>query len=225
MASPQPSSLRDRLRSEVSDSILVAAERVVAASGIGGANMQALAKEAGVSVGTLYNYFGDRDGLLRALVVRHRRELSATIEAAAAATQGAGFEAQACAFVQATVELFDARRGFVRAALDSELWRALSRSPADGVHYQRVRHQLEARARQLVEVLLQERSLHGADAGRLAAYFSGAVRGLLLMRAQGENDLGATDEARRLVAWFVRGAGGAASRRRNGGTRESGATR
>ncbi|HEX9622546.1 MAG TPA: helix-turn-helix domain-containing protein, partial [Polyangiaceae bacterium] len=164
MASIPASTLRDRLRGEVSDAILAAAEHVVAQVGIGGASMQALAKEAGVSVGTLYNYFGDRDGLLRALVVRHRRELSATIEEAAASTEETDFEAQARAFVRSVMELFDARRGFVKAALDSELWRALSRSPTEGSREQRVRHQLEARARQLVEALLEGHSPNGADA-------------------------------------------------------------
>ena len=67
-------SLKQQLRLEAAEAILDAAERVVASEGIGGASMQRVAREARVSVGTLYNYFGDRDGLLRQLVLRHRRD-------------------------------------------------------------------------------------------------------------------------------------------------------
>ena len=74
--------LRRRLRLEADAAILRAAERAVGRDGVGKVSMQAIAREAGVAVGTLYNHFGDRDGLLKALVVGHRHELSQTIEAA-----------------------------------------------------------------------------------------------------------------------------------------------
>ena len=54
------SKLRDRLKETTEQSILAAAEEVFAETGLHGARMETIAQNAGVSVGTLYNYFNDR---------------------------------------------------------------------------------------------------------------------------------------------------------------------
>lgn len=59
--------LRDRLREETSNAILAAAEAVIGAAGLHAARMERIAAEAGVSVGTLYNHFEDREAILEAL--------------------------------------------------------------------------------------------------------------------------------------------------------------
>ena len=64
--------LRERLREQTEAAILDATERVLAREGLTGASMQAIAREAGVAVGTLYNRFDDCDGLLRSLVEARR---------------------------------------------------------------------------------------------------------------------------------------------------------
>lgn len=48
--------------------VLDAAGAIIAADGIGGLTMRKLADRAGVAVATLYNQFGDRDGVLVAFV-------------------------------------------------------------------------------------------------------------------------------------------------------------
>jgi AcrR family transcriptional regulator len=206
VAKGTPRSLREHLRHETSELILGAAELVIARHGIGGASMQVLAREAGVAVGTLYNYFGDRDALFRELIFRHRRQLSEAIESARFRTRKHGFESQAQAFVQAVIEVFDSRRGFVRAALDSELWRAFGGTTnADGASA-RVRHQIENRARELAKLGVGEGLLKRDAPERLVAFLSGAVRGVLLMRARADTGLSAAEEAAAVIALFVRGA-------------------
>ena len=63
--------LRDRLREQTQIAILEAAEAVLAEEGLALARIDAIATRAGVSVGTLYNHFGDRDGIIKAVLHHH----------------------------------------------------------------------------------------------------------------------------------------------------------
>jgi AcrR family transcriptional regulator len=60
------------------DAILEASARVLAAEGYASATTNRLAEAAGVSIGTLYEYFGNRDEVFDALI---RRELDALVAA------------------------------------------------------------------------------------------------------------------------------------------------
>jgi AcrR family transcriptional regulator len=60
----------------VRDHILDAAHRVITRDGLADASTRAIAEEAGVGVGTLYNYFDDRLELLAASVLRRVQILS-----------------------------------------------------------------------------------------------------------------------------------------------------
>jgi AcrR family transcriptional regulator len=63
------------------DSILEAAIQVLERSGVDGLNTNSVAERAGVSIGTLYQYFPDKDAILVAMA---RRELAGThVEAVA----------------------------------------------------------------------------------------------------------------------------------------------
>jgi AcrR family transcriptional regulator len=55
--------------------LLDAADRVFAAVGYEAATTNAIAREAGASVGSLYQFFPDKEALLRALAARYRAEL------------------------------------------------------------------------------------------------------------------------------------------------------
>ena len=48
--------------------MLVAAEDVFAEAGLAKAHVEDIARRAGVAVGTLYNYYKDRDALLAAVL-------------------------------------------------------------------------------------------------------------------------------------------------------------
>lgn len=183
--------------------ILDAAERVVGREGIAQAGIASIAREAGVAVGTLYNHFGDRERLLGALVLRHREELVAAIEGAFHQHQDASVTRQAEAFVEAVVTLFDRRRGFVRAALDSELWRvyaeALMRCERSE---QRVRHQLEEGSQRLVRLAILEGLVVPSELLRCSAQFAGALQGVLHFRAREEPCDAPSSEAKALVSLF-----------------------
>ncbi|MYM26149.1 TetR family transcriptional regulator [Duganella sp. FT135W] len=63
------------------DAILEAAARILETSGYEGYTTNAVAATAGVSIGSLYQYFPNRESLTQALVERETAELLAAIEA------------------------------------------------------------------------------------------------------------------------------------------------
>ncbi|WP_321933322.1 TetR/AcrR family transcriptional regulator [Paraburkholderia sp. J8-2] len=68
------------------DAILEAAARILESAGLAGYTTNAIAARAGVSVGSLYQYFPNRDALTAALIDRESAPLLAEVEAAAAAS-------------------------------------------------------------------------------------------------------------------------------------------
>jgi len=123
--------LKDRLRETACDAILDAVEEVAVERGIDAASIAAIAERAGVAVGTLYNYFPDRDGILVALVRKRRAEIAPEIAAAAAASDALPFEARLRSYLHGFAAAFDKRRSYVRLAmaLDQRGHRVHDREP------------------------------------------------------------------------------------------------
>lgn len=70
------------------EAIVEAAARILEGRGHDGFNTNAVAELAGVSIGTLYQYFPDRNSILGALISRETSALVADVEAAAALAAG-----------------------------------------------------------------------------------------------------------------------------------------
>ena len=68
------------------DAILEAAARILESAGLAGYTTNASAARAGVSIGSLYQYFPNRDALTAALIDRESAPLLAEVEAAGAAS-------------------------------------------------------------------------------------------------------------------------------------------
>lgn len=69
-ARPRPRRLQAERREEAMNAILKAAERQFARNGRDGATLKAIAVDAGVDTALVHYYFGDRDGLVRAVFAR-----------------------------------------------------------------------------------------------------------------------------------------------------------
>lgn len=117
---PRRSAVRTKVRATVADAILDAAEAVASEHGVAAATAAAIAQRAGVAVGTLYNYFPDRDGIFAALFVAKRAALGPRITAAAAAAAGLPFAARLRALVDGVLAIFDQERRFVRLAINAD---------------------------------------------------------------------------------------------------------
>jgi AcrR family transcriptional regulator len=102
------SSTRRRLpkqpRSQVTcDSLLEAAERLLDKEGPAALTTRRVAEVAGVSVGSLYQYFKDKDAIVAALTERYLgRELALFADAFETAAPAASIEDAVAGFVQAT---------------------------------------------------------------------------------------------------------------------------
>lgn len=73
--------LREEKRSLRQRQIEAAAYEVLEAKGYGGTSMQGIAKHARASNETLYNWYGDKQGLFCALVMRNADEVKSHLEA------------------------------------------------------------------------------------------------------------------------------------------------
>jgi len=106
--------LRSRLKEATADAILAAAATVFVRDGLHAAKMEAIAEQAGVSVGTLYNHFTDRAALLEALGARRREVLLERLDAALGPTRDEPASTQLRAFVTAIFDHVAERDAFVR---------------------------------------------------------------------------------------------------------------
>lgn len=79
-------SLREEARGTYRDAILGAAEHVFGRSGFYATRMADIAKEAGVGVGTLYNYFDSKELIFSEILVRRHEEFKKRVEAGATAS-------------------------------------------------------------------------------------------------------------------------------------------
>jgi len=93
-------------------SIQDAAMRVIARKGMAAATMQEIATEAGLSKGTIYLYFRDRDALVEKTFERAMSQLHARVDAAL--QSGTTFEHKLRAMLTAKIEFFRDHREFFR---------------------------------------------------------------------------------------------------------------
>ena len=192
--------LREKLREATGLAILDAAEQVAAEAGLPNASLQAIAERAGVAVGTIYNYFPDRQELFATLFKRRREELSADIDDTAKRHAKEPFAAQLEAYVNTVFTHFDARRSFLRIAVDSQPMV----KEADG-NKRPAMQQLQERAERIVRLGVREKQLRDVEVELLATVLVSIVRGVLIMRAHRDEPFG--PGTARVVSLFLEGAG------------------
>jgi AcrR family transcriptional regulator len=78
-------SLREEARGTYREAILAAAERVFTRAGFYTTRMADIAREAGVGVGTLYNYFESKELIFSEIVAAKQGEFKSAVEGAAVA--------------------------------------------------------------------------------------------------------------------------------------------
>jgi AcrR family transcriptional regulator len=86
------------------DAILDATARVLVRRGFAGTNTNVVAEIAGVSVGSLYQYFPSKEALVAALHQRHAEQILGVLRAAFDAAAGRSLEATVHALVRAVID-------------------------------------------------------------------------------------------------------------------------
>jgi len=136
----QPGQARSRALVEA---ILDATARVLVRRGLAGANTNAIAELAGVSVGSLYQYFPGKHALVAALHERHARELLAVIEREIASAPARSLAGTVRSLVRAVIEAHLVDPALHRV-LETEAAGLDVASALDGALFERVRALLEA---------------------------------------------------------------------------------
>jgi AcrR family transcriptional regulator len=146
---------KQRRSRDTVDIILAATARVLVRDGFDRASTNRIAEAAGVSIGSLYQYFPSKEALVAALVERHIEEMSAALEAEMAALA----DAPLATVVRRMVTLM------LRAhAVAPELHRVLNEQVPRVGRLHRV-HEVEARMQRLARAYFerQRAELHPTD--------------------------------------------------------------
>jgi len=168
------SRLRSQLREAVRAEILDAAEVLIASEGLRGASIAAIARRAGVAVGTLYNYFEDRDALVAALFEQRRSTLHPQIGEAVSSGKGLAFEPRLRALVRDLLAAFDSHLLFIKVAIETEHTRLAPTTTAKELH---------ATLLEVMRAGVIERVLRKDDAELAAVMLAGAIKSVVLRRA------------------------------------------
>ena len=159
-----PRSLSDKVLASTSgdidsirNHILDAALRVIHTEGLAAASTRAIATEAGIAAGTLYNYFGDRLQLLAQTIMRRVRLLSQNVTDVALQAGQGSVAGNLQAFVSHSAVVLNELVPLIASVFsDTELLNALRNEMASAETAFNPDHQLE-------QYLLAEREL-----GRIA---------------------------------------------------------
>jgi AcrR family transcriptional regulator len=130
---------RQQRSRETVDVILAATARVLTKEGFDRASTNRIAEAAGVSIGSLYQYFPSKEALVAALVERHIEEMSSALEAEMEKLADAPLESVVRGMVTLMIEAH---------AVDPELHRVLNEQVPRVGRLHRL-HEVEARMQKL----------------------------------------------------------------------------
>ena len=197
-----PFKLREKLRATVRDSLLEATERAIVEDGVEGASLASIARRAGVAVGTIYNYFGDRQELFYELFTQRKSDLVSNMDAGMKVAGHETFTAQLEAFAHLLLTDYDARREFMRVVLASEPLRLQMMCDKAG-RVRSMNNELQARVEKIMRVGVREKKVREDDVELGAILFLSILRGILLALIDDKRKL--ADSAPRAVEVFCRG--------------------
>jgi TetR/AcrR family hemagglutinin/protease transcriptional regulator len=163
---------RARRRDADRRALLEAAERVFSRAGFAGASMRDIAGEAGISVGSVYQYFSSKDDLYLAVLEDVWESYQTAVRPALSES---GFDARIRAFTRAASTFFAARRSFLSVYISE-------RSRFTAAFHDRVAQVVErhkrARRRQVTSIMklgMAEGVLREGDPEMLASAYLGLV--------------------------------------------------
>jgi len=202
---PSTTPVRVRLRLETHAAILDAAESVFSTEGLAGGKMEQVAQRAGVAVGTMYNYFKNRETLLQTLLSSRRQELLQAVDQSLQAA-GPTFEEQLRAFVDTSLAQILAHRPLFALLVqeaNAPIRERLLPPPGE-----RTFDLLVARSRGIVSLGLKQGALRQAGAESWPLFLVSILR-TIIVHELSSPALAEPREPGRLVAeFFLRGAGG-----------------
>jgi len=201
--------LRDKVRGLVRDELLQAAESVFAEEGLQTAKVESIAARAGVSVGTVYNYFADRKALVDAVMESRKQDLFRRLQELEIQTDGRPFLERLEMSLETVLSYFQSQRPYFLLMLQAEGAPAFKQAlltapdPCKGPFGSIFDH-LE----KLMALGIAEGALRAEDPKLLALFLAAISRGVSLS-AMADPQLGDDVGARRatILRFFLHGAG------------------
>lgn len=202
------SKLRDRIKEATAAAILEAAEVVYAEEGLHSARVESIALKAGTSVGTLYTYFKDRDGIVTALTEARRAELVSRLDEALAKNADRPFAEQAQEALFAILSTFQAHRPFFSILHQGEVGGGTQRAESSASNMKATMKALRTRLAVLTERAVQDGILRPELNDLYAFLLLGLVRSTLIHDLVLETaPVDERERSRQLVRFFMEGGG------------------
>jgi AcrR family transcriptional regulator len=167
------------MKEEARAAILDAAEQVLAEQGLHAARMDDIAARVGVSVGTLYNYFEDRQQLLEALRDVRGRELLALLDAELERSQHTPYRARLHGFLRCILEHSRTHFRLFTLLLEDSIQRGSSREGDLNRHLEMWR-EVALRLDHLGQQGVREGALRPEDASYYPTLLLDMMQGLVL---------------------------------------------
>ena len=191
--------VRETMRETVQGAILGAAEELIAKHGLHDAALVQIAKRAGVAVGTLYNYFNDRDDLIRGLFESRCATLRPRLLAAIHAGADLPFEPRLRRFVHELLAAYESHRSFLKVAIENEHLRPPGSTTAQD---------LLAGVVDIIAAGVREGVVAADKAELLPLVITGAIKTITVQRLQAGGELAGDADA--IVAILLDGVRSAA---------------
>jgi AcrR family transcriptional regulator len=204
---PATSTLRERIRETTVQTILDAAEEVFADAGLHAAHMGTIAAKAGVSVGTLYNHFEDREALLAGLLAARRADLLGKIDAAIADAAARPLRERLRGILGAFIAHCEAHRKFVHVVLQREMGRYQQTFPLAWAKKHDTMREIYERIEDQMKRGVKERVLRPELGDLGATFFFGMMRALVIRELVFEKGGDMVADADRLIDTFFDGMG------------------
>jgi AcrR family transcriptional regulator len=198
--------LRERIRETTAQAILTAAEQVFADQGLHSAHMGDIAAAAGVSVGTLYNHFKDREALLVGLLEARRIELLARMDAAVRGAPEGGFREKLRALLLTMLSHAESHQKFFHILLQGEIGRYQQTFPSACTMPADMMREVFSRIDRVMRHGAREGELRPELADLLPVLFMGMVRALAIRAVVLRTKTDFVAESDRLLDFFLQGA-------------------
>ncbi|HEX5747331.1 MAG TPA: TetR/AcrR family transcriptional regulator [Archangium sp.] len=200
----KPQSMRMRMKEEARAAILDAAEQVLAEQGQA-ARMDDIAARVGVSVGTLYNYFEDRQQLLTALREQRGRELLALLDAELERTLPLPYRARLHGFLRCILEYSQTHFRLFSLLLEDSVRRDASREEELERHLAMWR-EAALRLEHLGQQGIREGALRPEDAPHYPALLLDMMHGLVVRQLLAKQPAPSDELLAPLLRCFLEGA-------------------
>jgi TetR/AcrR family fatty acid metabolism transcriptional regulator len=186
------------------EEIVRAARRVIAEAGFDVASMERIAHEAGISKGTIYLYFRNKEELLAHVADHGFRELMERAKLATARERGT--EAKLAGLLRAALEHTSENREIFRV-LQERTQYGLERESPVAAKLETNREELLGFVTAIVERGGKSGELRAVDSRRAARFLIESLRGAIIDRMQSLEHGDVESDAAGIVDFFLHGVG------------------